>query len=72
MNLVRSAVLGLIWFYQQVFSPHSTGSCRFVPSCSHYAGEAIHKHGVLKGIWLAARRLVRCNPFGSTGYDPVP
>jgi hypothetical protein len=72
VNLFRSAILGIIWLYQQVLSPHAAGSCRFVPSCSHYASEAVHKHGVLRGVWLAARRLARCNPFGSSGYDPVP
>lgn len=72
MNLIRAAVLGLIWLYQQILSPHAAGACRFVPSCSQYAGEAVHKHGVVRGLLLAVRRLMRCHPLGSSGYDPVP
>lgn len=72
MNLIRSVILGLIWFYQQVLSPHAAGACRFEPSCSHYAGEAVRKHGAARGLWLTARRLLRCHPLGSSGYDPVP
>ena len=72
MTLLRYAVLGAIWIYQHVFAPHASGSCRFVPSCSHYAQDAVRKHGVGRGIVLATRRLLRCRPFGSCGYDPVP
>lgn len=72
MNLLRAAVLGLIWLYQHIWSPHTAGACRFVPSCSHYASEAVKKHGVTRGGWLTARRLLRCNPLGTSGYDPVP
>lgn len=72
MNLIRTAILGLIWLYQQVWSPHAAGACRFVPSCSCYAGEAVRRHGAARGVWLAVRRLLRCHPLGSSGYDPVP
>ncbi len=69
---MRTAVLLLIRFYQAVLSPVFGGACRHVPSCSAYADEAIRKHGALRGVRLAARRLARCHPLGSSGYDPVP
>ena len=72
MNLLRAAILGIIGFYQHVWGPHTAGACRFVPSCSCYADEAVRRHGVGRGLWLAARRLVRCHPLGASGYDPVP
>ena len=65
-------VLGLIRAYQVVFSPMYAGSCRFVPSCSQYAREAVEKFGAVRGSWLAVRRLMRCHPLGSSGIDPVP
>lgn len=52
--------------------PPATGCCRFEPSCSHYAEQAVRQHGVGRGLWLAARRLARCHPFHAGGYDPVP
>jgi putative membrane protein insertion efficiency factor len=58
--------------YQLFLSPFSAGSCRFAPSCSHYAMEAIERHGPVSGGWMAARRLLRCNPWGGSGFDPVP
>jgi len=58
--------------YQVVLSPFLGGACRFHPSCSHYACEAIERHGALRGAGLALRRLLRCRPFSSGGYDPVP
>ncbi|MCL2068145.1 MAG: membrane protein insertion efficiency factor YidD [Treponema sp.] len=63
--------LGFIRFYQYVFSPHFPPSCRYYPSCSAYAYEAINKYGVLKGCRLAAKRFFCCHPFHSGGYDPV-
>ena len=58
--------------YQLLLSPFSGGACRFEPSCSAYACEAIDEHGARRGIWLAARRLARCHPFARPGFDPVP
>ncbi len=72
MNPIRVTLLGLIWLYQRILSPHTAGVCRFDPSCSHYASEAIRKHGTARGSWLALRRLMRCHPLGASGYDPVP
>ncbi len=62
----------LIRGYQRLLSPLLPPSCRFHPSCSQYALEAIHRHGALKGSWLAVRRLARCHPFNAGGFDPVP
>lgn len=62
----------LIWFYQYCISPLLPKVCRYTPSCSVYAVEAIRKHGPFKGVWLAARRILRCHPWGGSGYDPVP
>ncbi len=58
--------------YQVVLSPHLGHCCRFEPSCSNYAIEALRVHGACKGLYLAARRLLRCRPFGPSGFDPVP
>ena len=58
--------------YRLIFSPWVGYGCRFHPTCSAYALEAVEKHGALKGGWLAARRIGRCHPFGGSGYDPVP
>ncbi|MFL5518783.1 MAG: membrane protein insertion efficiency factor YidD [Gemmatimonadales bacterium] len=68
----RRLLAGLIRGYQTVLSPLLPPSCRFHPSCSQYALEALTRHGALKGSWLAARRLARCHPFHPGGYDPVP
>ncbi len=61
-----------IRFYQKYISPLTPATCRFTPSCSHYAIEAIRKHGPFKGLALAVWRILRCNPWGGSGYDPVP
>jgi putative membrane protein insertion efficiency factor len=58
--------------YQVTISPLLPASCRYHPSCSTYAIEAFERHGALRGSWLAAKRIVRCNPFVAGGYDPVP
>lgn len=63
----------LIRFYQVCLSPlKPSGTCRFTPTCSQYALEALRKHGLFKGSWLALRRILRCHPWGGSGYDPVP
>lgn len=61
-----------IRFYQCCISPLTPPSCRFTPTCSQYAVEALRKHGPFKGLWLTVRRLLRCHPWGGSGYDPVP
>jgi putative membrane protein insertion efficiency factor len=68
----RQLLLALIRGYQRVLSPALPPSCRFHPSCSQYALEAVIRHGALRGVWLAARRLARCHPFHPGGFDPVP
>lgn len=70
---MKKLFLSLIRFYQKSISPLSPPRCRFMPTCSQYAYEAITKYGALKGGWLALRRLLRCNPFYKGDYfDPVP
>lgn len=59
-------------FYRAVFSPWVGHNCRFEPTCSRYALEALEKHGAVRGGWLMIRRILRCNPWGGMGYDPVP
>lgn len=59
-------------FYQLSISPMLPPSCRFTPTCSSYAIEALRKHGPIKGLWLTVKRLSRCHPWGGSGYDPVP
>ncbi len=66
------ALIGGVRWYRRWISPALPPACRFVPSCSAYAEEALAKHGAARGSWLAARRLLRCQPFGGSGYDPVP
>ena len=61
-----------IRFYRKFISPLTPPSCRFTPTCSQYAIEAITKHGPIKGTWLAIKRVLRCRPGGGSGYDPVP
>ncbi len=72
VRLPRQLLAALIRGYQLLLSPVLPPSCRFYPSCSQYALEAVTRHGALRGGWLAARRLVRCHPFHPGGYDPVP
>ena len=62
----------LVRFYQLCISPLTPPSCRFAPTCSQYALEALRKYGPLKGLWLTLRRLAKCHPWGGSGYDPVP
>ncbi len=62
----------LIRFYQAAISPYTPAACRFSPTCSSYSLEALQIHGLLKGSWLAIKRIGKCHPWGSSGYDPVP
>ncbi|HRP57452.1 membrane protein insertion efficiency factor YidD [Agriterribacter sp.] len=64
--------IALIRLYQIIISPILGPKCRFTPTCSQYALEAIKKYGIFKGTWLAAKRIARCHPWGGHGYDPVP
>jgi uncharacterized protein len=69
---MRKLALALIWFYRYAISPLMARHCRFYPSCSCYAQEAIENHGLLHGGWLGLKRLARCHPWNPGGYDPVP
>ena len=62
----------LVRFYQIAISPYTPASCRFDPTCSHYTVEALQKHGLFHGGWLAIKRISSCHPWGGKGYDPVP
>ena len=68
---VRGALV-VLRGYKLLVSPLFFGACRFHPTCSTYAAEAVRSHGLLRGCWLAMRRLSRCHPFGGSGFDPVP
>ena len=72
MSLFSRLLIFPIRLYQRYISPLTPPSCRFTPTCSQYAVEALQKHGALKGCWLALRRILRCHPWGGSGYDPVP
>ncbi len=69
---MKNLIIKIIRFYQKKISPLFGPKCRFYPTCSQYAVEAVEKHGVIKGSILAIARLLRCNPLFSGGYDPVP
>ena len=69
---MSAILLTLIRGYQYLFRPLLGANCRFAPTCSDYAREAILRHGAAKGTWLAVRRILRCHPYHSGGYDPVP
>ncbi len=71
-KLCALPLVAAVRFYQLCISPFTPPSCRFTPTCSQYALEALRKYGPLKGGWLALRRLARCPPWGGSGYDPVP
>ncbi|MCQ4726486.1 membrane protein insertion efficiency factor YidD [Anaerotignum faecicola] len=70
--MAKKLFLFLITFYRQAISPYKPPCCRFIPTCSQYAYEAVMKYGAVKGGCLAVRRLLKCHPFHKGGYDPVP
>ena len=72
LRLLGLPLIALIRVYQWGISPWLGPRCRYIPTCSHYAVEALKKHGLLKGTWLAIRRISRCHPWGGHGVDPVP
>lgn len=65
-------LVAMVRLYQFLLSPLLGQNCRFTPSCSHYAIQAIQKYGAIRGVWYGARRIARCHPFNAGGYDPVP
>ncbi len=71
-SLPKNGVLGLIHFYRKFLSPLFPPACRFTPTCSEYALEAVSKYGAIRGGYLAVRRILKCHPFHKGGYDPVP
>lgn len=70
--MVARALIGLIGVYRFAISPILPSACRYTPTCSDYAQQALRKYGAIKGSWLAARRILRCHPWGGFGEDPVP
>ncbi|MFA6260604.1 MAG: membrane protein insertion efficiency factor YidD [Bacteroidia bacterium] len=71
-NLINAPLIGLVKMYQYLISPLLPNACRYTPTCSQYAEQAIRKYGPLKGIWMAIKRISRCHPWGGHGYDPLP
>ncbi|MBL0052344.1 MAG: membrane protein insertion efficiency factor YidD [Bacteroidetes bacterium] len=71
-NIIRFFLIGCIKFYKYSISPLLPASCRYMPTCSEYGMEAIRKYGALKGGWLTLKRFASCNPWGGSGFDPVP
>lgn len=76
MNVLKKILVApflfIIWVYQNAISPFTPKTCRYEPTCSHYTKQALQKHGVIKGSWLGVKRIFSCNPWGGSGYDPVP
>ena len=70
--MLRATLVGMIRLYQVGISSWTPAACRFTPTCSAYAIQALERHGVVRGLWLAVRRLLRCHPWGGKGFDPVP
>lgn len=71
-RLIVAILILPVRFYQLAISPMLPPSCRYVPTCSQYTIEALRKHGPVKGLWLAVKRILRCHPWGGSGYDPLP
>ena len=71
-KILRHIVLLPVYFYRHCISPFTPSTCRYLPTCSQYMVEAVKKYGVVKGGWMGIKRILRCNPWGGSGYDPVP
>jgi uncharacterized protein len=71
-NLFIKPFILLVRFYQYAISPWLGSNCRYQPTCSSYMIEALKEHGLIKGLWIGTKRIGRCHPWGSSGYDPVP
>lgn len=71
-KMLAQPLLGLVWLYRRAVSPLLGVNCRFVPTCSEYAAQALKEYGGVKGGWLAVKRIGRCHPWGGSGYDPLP
>ncbi len=71
-KILSSILIALVHIYQSVISPITPASCRYTPTCSTYSIEALKKHGPFKGLYLSIKRILSCNPWGGSGYDPVP
>lgn len=71
-SILVQLLIGLVRGYQKYISPLTPPTCRYSPTCSQYTVEALRKHGFFKGGWLAVKRILSCNPWGGSGYDPVP
>jgi putative membrane protein insertion efficiency factor len=71
-RLIVRVLQGVFFIWRWALAPVFGNSCRFEPTCSRYAAESLERHGVVRGSWLSIRRIVRCNPWGGAGYDPVP
>ena len=72
MNPMQHRLIGLIRIYQVALSPFVGNQCRFTPTCSQYAREAVERHGAMRGAWMAIKRVSRCHPWHPGGHDPVP
>lgn len=71
-QIIAIPFIWIVRFYQGAISPYTPSTCRYTPTCSHYTIEALQKYGILKGGWLALKRIFSCHPWGGQGYDPVP
>lgn len=71
-KIIAIPFIWLVRFYQVAISPYTPSACRYSPTCSAYTVEALQKHGIIKGGWLAIKRISSCHPWGGSGYDPVP
>lgn len=71
-KILAAPLIACVKFYRYCISPMFPAACRFTPTCSEYAIEALRRHGPVKGLWLSVKRISRCHPWGGSGYDPVP